>query len=346
MYIFMTGGTGFLGGRLAKELIERGHRICMLARTPEKVNAQFTVEERKSIDVLPGDLTAHALGADEQFIDSHKGKIDLFLHMAALVKFDEELRDELFETNVTGTKEALRLAKLIDVPRFFHVSTAYTLGAKEVGGETLYDVSQSFLNPYEESKAHAEQAVWQSRDELDVSIFRPAIIVGDSKTGEADSKFTMYGYMRALELFKRKLERRGHDFESIRLIGSATGTSNLVPVDYVADVLLAAIEHAKAGTIYNVTNDTPPRNEMMLDYMKESLSFPHLTITETPSSTLSSVEQSFNEMVKVFNPYLNRNITFHDENTKQLLKDAGFSPLRLDQKSLRRIVNAYYQTKH
>lgn len=346
MYIFMTGGTGFLGGRLAKELIERGHRLCMLARTPEKVNAQFTAEDRKSIDVLPGDLTAHALGADEQFIDSHKGKIDLFLHMAALVKFDEELRDELFETNVTGTKEALRLAKLIDVPRFFHVSTAYTLGAKEVGGETLYGVSQSFLNPYEESKAHAEQAVWQLRDELDVSIFRPAIIVGDSKTGEADSKFTMYGYMRALELFKRKLERRGHDFESIRLIGSATGTSNLVPVDYVADVLLAAIEHAKAGTIYNVTNDTPPHNEMMLDYMKESLSFPHLTITETPSSTLSSVEQSFNDMVKVFNPYLNRNITFHDENTKQLLRDAGFSPLRLDQQSLRRIVNAYYQTKH
>ncbi|MCT4786226.1 SDR family oxidoreductase [Exiguobacterium aestuarii] len=346
MYIFMTGGTGFLGGRLAKELIERGHRICMLARTPEKVNAQFTAEERKSIDVLPGDLTARALGADERFIDSHKGKVDLFLHMAALVKFDEELREELFETNLTGTREALRLAKLIDAPRFFHVSTAYTLGAKEIGGETLYDVSQSFLNPYEESKAHAEQAVWQSRDELDVSIFRPAIIVGDSKTGEADSKFTMYGYMRALELFKRKLERRGHSVESIRLIGSASGTSNLVPVDYVADVLLAAIEHAKAGTIYNVTNDSPPRNEMMLDYMKESLSFPHLTITETPTDTLSSVEQSFNDMVKVFNPYLNRNITFHDENTKQLLKDAGFSKLRLDQQSLRRIVNAYYQTKH
>lgn len=341
----MTGGTGFLGGRLAKELISRGHRIGMLARTPEKVRAQFTAKERASIDVVQGDLTAHALGVDQHFIDSSKGKYDLFLHMAALVKFDEDLRDELFETNLTGTKEAIRLAKAIECHRFFHVSTAYTLGAKEVGGETLYDVSQSFLNPYEESKAHAEQAVWQSRHELDVSIFRPAIIVGDSKTGEADSKFTMYGYMRALELFKRKLERRGHEFESIRLIGSASGTSNLVPVDYVSDVLLAAIEHAKAGMIYNVTNDAPPRNETMLDYMKESLSFPHLTITETPSSTLSSVEQSFNDMVKVFNPYLNRNITFHDGNTKQLLQDAGYSPLRLDQQSLRRIVNAYYQAK-
>ncbi|WP_026825944.1 SDR family oxidoreductase [Exiguobacterium marinum] len=345
MYIFMTGGTGFLGGRLAKELIGRGHRICMLARTPEKVNAQFTTEEREMIDVLQGDLTAHALGADERFIDSHRGKVDLFLHMAALVKFDEELREALFETNLTGTKEALRLAKALNCRRFFHVSTAYTLGAKEIGGETLYDVSQSFLNPYEESKAHAERAVWDSREALEVSIFRPAIIVGDSKTGEADSKFTMYGYMRALELFKRKLVRRGHDFESLRLIGSATGTSNLVPVDYVTDVLLAAIEHAKAGTIYNVTNDTPPRNETMLDFMKESLSFPHLMISETPTSTLSSIEQSFNDMVKVFNPYLNRNIKFYDENTKQLLRDAGFSPLRLDHQSLRRIVNAYYQTK-
>ncbi|WP_214823777.1 SDR family NAD(P)-dependent oxidoreductase [Exiguobacterium algae] len=345
MYIFMTGATGFLGGRLARELIAKGHTLSVLARSTEKVNAMFTETERRSIRVLQGDLTAPMLGADESFIESNKGKVDLVLHMAALVKFDESLRDELFETNLTGTKEALALAKSLACPRFFHVSTAYTLGANEVGGESLYDVNQPFLNPYEESKAHAERVVWEARHELDVSIFRPAIIVGDSKTGEADSKFTMYGYMRALELFKRKMERRGGLDESIRLIGSATGTSNLVPVDYVADVLLAAVEHAKPNTIYNVTNDTPPTNDVMLDYMKEALSFPHLTITETPASSLSKVEQSFNDMVKVFNPYLNRDITFHDPNTKQLLADAGYRPLQLDRHSLRRIVDAYYHTK-
>lgn len=345
MYIFMTGATGFLGGRLAQELIAQGHRLCLLARTPEKIKTVFNEKERQSIDVLSGDLTAPLLGADSDFIASKTGRFDLFLHMAALVKFDEELRDELFETNLTGTKGALALAKAIDCPRFFHVSTAYTLGDNEIGGEMLYDVTQPFLNPYEESKAHAEQAVWQMRHELDVSIFRPAIIVGDSKTGEADSKFTMYGYMRALEIFKRKLERKGSADKTIRLVGAGTGTSNLVPVDYVADVLLAAIEHAKPDTIYNVTNDTPPRNEVMLDYMKEALDFPHLTITEAPSSSLSKVEHAFNEMVKVFNPYLSRNITFHDANTKQLLHEAGSRPLELDHLSLRRIVDAYYKTK-
>ena len=155
----------------------------------------------------------------------------------------------------------------------------------------------------------------------------------------------MYGYMRALEVFKRRLERRGAPDGPIRLLGSETGTSNLVPVDYVADVLLAAIEHAKPDTIYNVTNDAPPRNVTMLDYMKQALAFPHLKITETATSSLSQAEQTFNEMVKVFNPYLNRDIAFDDANTKRLLQDAGFKPLDLNERSLRRIVNAYYETK-
>nr|WP_251130346.1 MULTISPECIES: SDR family oxidoreductase [unclassified Exiguobacterium] len=341
----MTGATGFLGGRLARELIHCGHTLCVLARTPEKMEAMFSRDELRSITVLAGDLTAPFLGADERFITDHDRSIDLVLHMAALVKFDEELREELFETNLTGTRQALALAKALHCPRFFHVSTAYTLGAREVGDETLYATDQTFHNPYEESKAHAEQAVWAERDQLDVSIFRPAIIVGDSKTGEADSKFTMYGYMRALEVFKRRLERRGAPDGPIRLLGSETGTSNLVPVDYVADVLLAAIEHAKPDTIYNVTNDDPPRNVTMLDYMKQALAFPHLKITETPTSSLSQAEQTFNEMVKVFNPYLNRNIAFDDANTKRLLEDAGYKPLDLNERSLRRIVNAYYETK-
>lgn len=345
MNIFMTGATGFLGGRLARELINRGHTLCVLARTPEKVKSMFSRDELRSITVLAGDLTSPFLGADERFITDHDRSFDLVLHMAALVKFDEELREELFETNLTGTRQALALAKALHCPRFFHVSTAYTLGAREFGDETLYATDQVFHNPYEESKAHAEQAVWAERHQLDVSIFRPAIIVGDSKTGEADSKFTMYGYMRALEIFKRRLERRGAPDGPIRLLGSETGTSNLVPVDYVADVLLAAIEHAKPDTIYNVTNDSPPRNVLMLDYMKNALAFPHLKITETATSSLSQAEQTFNEMVKVFNPYLNRDIAFNDANTKRLLQDAGFKPLDLNERSLRRIVDAYYETK-
>ncbi|MFN4213806.1 SDR family oxidoreductase [Exiguobacterium sp.] len=345
MNIFMTGATGFLGGRLARELIARGHRLYLLARSPEKVKRTFSTEQLASIDVLAGDLTSPLLGADDAFIETNKKKIDLVLHMAALVKFDEELRDELFETNLTGTKQALALTKALDCPRFFHVSTAYTLGVREVGHETLYATDQPFHNPYEESKAHAEQAVWDERHHLDVSIFRPAIIVGDSKTGEADSKFTMYGYMRALEVFKRRLERRGAPDGPIRLVGSETGTSNLVPVDYVADVLLAAIEHARPNTIYNVTNDTPPRNEDMLGYMKHALAFPHLRITDTPTTSLSVVEQAFNDMVKVFNPYLNRDISFVDSNTKQLLAEAGYAPLDLNEQSLKRIVDAYYDTK-
>ena len=83
----------------------------------------------------------------------------------------------------------------------------------------------------------------------------------------------------------------------------------------------------------------------MLEFMKEALAFPHLKITEAPTSSLSTVEETFNEMVKVFNPYLDRDIRFTDANTKQLLAAAGFQPLDLNVRSLKRIVDAYYDTK-
>ena len=66
---------------------------------------------------------------------------------------------------------------------------------------------------------------------------------------------------------------------------------------------------------------------------------------ERTGNSLSTVEETFNEMVKVFNPYLDRDIRFTDANTKQLLAEAGFQPLDLNVRSLKRIVDAYYDTK-
>ncbi|WP_253719429.1 SDR family oxidoreductase, partial [Staphylococcus aureus] len=106
---------------------------------------------------------------------------------------------------------------------------------------------------------------------MDVSIFRPSIIVGDSETGEADSEFTLYGFMRALDVFKRRIARSSDKADVIyRVVGSKNATSNFVPVNYVADILALAASKAEAGKIYNITNPSPATNYDLLSLIKNA----------------------------------------------------------------------------
>ncbi|WP_078381709.1 SDR family oxidoreductase [Sutcliffiella halmapala] len=346
MNIFLTGATGFLGGRLIRNLLEDGHTVYILARNLDKANTlkeNLPFSLQGSVNILQGDIVQPNFGFPKRIVEQLMNKIDIFYHLAALVKFDHDLRDTLMEMNYQGTKEALKVAENIGADKFIHVSTAYTVGVSNQGEEKLYDLNQGFNNPYEESKALAEHEVFRYQDKMDVSIFRPAIIVGDSKTGEADSAFTLYGFMRGLELFKRRLERKA-SMEKVHLVGSKNGTSNLVPVDYVADILTIAATEAKKNTIYNVINPAPPTNREILNTIKHHLKFDDLGIYEKGTSfLLSPVEEQLNGMLNVFEPYLDRSISFADTNTQELLAESPVAHLNMTDEVLNIIVRAYFE---
>ncbi|WP_010198433.1 SDR family oxidoreductase [Bacillus sp. m3-13] len=346
MNIFLTGATGFLGGRLIRNLLEGEHTVYILARNIKKANAlkeDLPLSLQDRVTILNGDIVKPKFGFSTEQLVALTNKIDIFYHLAALVKFDHHLRDTLMEMNYQGTKHALEVAASMGVGKFIHVSTAYTVGVSNSGKEELYNLEQDFNNPYEESKALAEHEVMKYKGEMDVSIFRPAIIVGDSKTGEADSNFTLYGFMRGLEVFKRKLERKSYE-EKVHLVGSKDGTSNLVPVDYVADILTIAAQQAEKNTIYNVTNPAPPTNREILETIKAHLDFRSLGIYEKGTSFyLTPVELQLNSLIDVFGPYLDRSISFVDRNTQKLLKDSPISHLNMTKEILEIIIRAYFE---
>ncbi|MBM7620925.1 nucleoside-diphosphate-sugar epimerase [Bacillus tianshenii] len=346
MNIFLTGATGFLGGRLIRNLLEEGHTVHILARNIEKANAlkgNLPLSLQGRVHILQGDIVLPNFGISKAVLDSLSNNVDIFYHLAALVKFDHDLHDTLMQMNYTGTKEALKVAEKLGATKFIHVSTAYTVGKSNEGAEELYETTQRFNNPYEESKVLAEHEVFRYRDKMDVSIFRPAIIVGDSKTGEADSAFTLYGFMRGLELFKRRLDRKDSN-EKVHLVGSKDGTSNLVPVDYVADILTIAATKAEKNTIYNITNPSPPKNREILNTIKNHLQFDNLGIYEKGTSfSLSPVEEQLNGMLQVFDPYLDRSIAFSDRNTQKLIADSPIAHLNMTDEILNIIVRAYFE---
>ncbi len=336
----VTGGTGFLGGILVSELIRQGHSVMVLARSDRKVKqllSKFNSEELKRITIIKGDITHKNLGQSVGFINENNGLIDIVYHLAAMVKFDEELEAELMQINLEGTKNTLELSEKLSVKHFIQVSTAYTLGKEMNGVEELYSENQDCHNPYELSKVFAERAVMEYKNRMKVNIVRPSIIVGDSKTGRADSNFAIYGFLRALSVFKKRALRDGCSNELFRIIASAKGTSNLVPIDYVVKVLLAVHALGDNEQIFHVTNPNPPTNQYILSRIKFLMQYDQLTITTDPligMHDLTIKERMLNELLWIYKPYLATDKSFDDRHTQVLLKDSEELQLDMDDKMI------------
>lgn len=347
MKILVTGGTGFLGQALVRRLLSQGHRVYLVARSLEK--AQHTVAGLRSdaadrCVLITGDITLPGLGLDQGSLELLKGEVDLVIHAAACIRFAEAARDELLKINYLGTKRVLELARNVGAGRFMYVSTAYTVGRRPEAIESLYPV-ESFNNPYEETKCMAERLVFSSRDHLSVSIYRPTVIIGDSRTGEADSTLGLYGFMRLVERFRKRLAKRspGYRSSTLRIIGEREASINLIPVDYVVDVLEAGVEYGRNCTIYNIVNPNPPSMEEAII----KLACPRVGLSNvrfvSPSEdlSLSSEETTLNRWVAPFFSYLNQSKVFVDENTRALLAQVRQESLRLNFEGLRYIIDHY-----
>ncbi|WP_188207910.1 SDR family oxidoreductase [Alkalibacillus aidingensis] len=345
MNILITGGTGFLGTILVKRLVQKQHQVYVLVRNQSKLEAlykHFNEQERQQIKVVEGDLLDENLGISSSVLAELAKKIDAIYHTAAYLSFDEEERQRVFDINLTGTKRVLELATSLDVDKFIHVSTAYTLGEQTIGEEKLHSTNRSFVNTYEESKCHAEHLVMSYQGQMNVMIMRPAIIIGDSFTGEADTTFGLYGILRTVKLLKKKVERKGEPKQNFRLLIEKDTVSNLVPVDFVINMLMLGLTYGEDGKIYHITNPNPPTNGEIFDAIRKGLDFPHVEIVSySEANELTEEERKLNQPLEVFEQYLNRSITFKRENTKRLLKQANEADLSMDQEMLLRIIKGF-----
>ena len=109
--------------------------------------------------------------------------------------------EELRRTNVGGTANVLALARAIHqdhgLARFSHVSTAYVAGRRQgpVPEDSLTD-AYGFANGYELSKYEGELLVREARADLPISVFRPGMVIGDSRTGAIKTFNTLYFPLR------------------------------------------------------------------------------------------------------------------------------------------------------
>lgn len=202
--LVVTGATGFLGTVLLPELLKREARplIC-LVRADDDAHArrrgQDVIDDPR-VTWLRADIEEPALGLDPEAWQRLADRTSGVMHCAASTRFDHPLH-EAQQINVDGTLRLLDLATAApDFDRFHHVSTAYASGrvAGLVGPDHLPDDRASnFRNTYERTKARAERAL-MTQDKVAVSIYRPSIVAGDTRTGVTSNWNVLYGPMRMI----------------------------------------------------------------------------------------------------------------------------------------------------
>lgn len=335
--IFVTGFPGFLAGRLVERLAAPDVRFFLL------VQEQFFDKALKDIakiseasgvpatnfSVIRGDITEKNLGmtdADTEVVTQET--TDVF-HLAAV--YDLAVEKELaYKVNVEGTKNVNDLVKRMkDLRRYNYISTCYVAGKRD---DRIYENElehdEGFRNYYEETKYFAEMEVEKLKDEVPVTIFRPSVVCGDSRTGETAKYDGIYYVIKFLLRFP----------EVFRLVnvGNADVRLNLVPVDFVVEGMAALSSDERAvGKTVALADPDPMTTKDICDSIAESITNKRSVVTppaKVVETFLSSpISPSLTGLPHSGVPYFFIPQTYDTAVMEELLEPHGFECPSFDQ---------------
>ena len=243
--MLITGFPGFIARRLVAKLLADDPKLRITAiveaRMAEPARRAADAIDGKRIELLSGDIGDRRLGLDDADYLRLAGEVSVVHHLAAI--YDLSVPLELAQrVNVEGTGNVLEFCKACkDLTSLQYVSTAYVAGQRTgVVYEHELLMGQRFKNHYESTKFQAEVWVRERADEIPSTIYRPAIVVGDSQTGETQKFDGPYYILRSIS---RSLRMNG----PIAQFGRAAAPFNVVPVDFVVDAIAALSCDTEAG---------------------------------------------------------------------------------------------------
>lgn len=220
MAIFLTGSTGYLGSYLAAGIF-RGHtdklNLLVRARTEQEARErlwhslqlhfefpEFWEYVNARVRIFRGDLTGERFGLDDSEYHALVDTTDSILHCAASLNRKSE--KQCLNVNLRGSLEVIQLARRVQnhsgLRRYSHVSTVAVAGKRQnevVTEETSIDWDRSDYDPYARTKKFVEHMVHQLLPDVPHTIFRPAIVMGDSTRPET----TQFDMVQAFDMLAR-----------------------------------------------------------------------------------------------------------------------------------------------
>jgi thioester reductase-like protein len=283
MAYFLTGATGFIGRRLVERLLnQRQGRVYVLVRERSMARLDDLIERwsavagasaAKRVHPVVGDLRRPLLGVEQEQVTELRGKINHFFHLAAVYDMTAPAERNT-AVNVGGTTHAVELARALEAERLHHVSSIAVAGEyRGVFEEDYFDEGQKLPSPYHRTKFEAERIV-REQPYVPWRVYRPAIVVGDSQTGEMDKIDGPYYFFKAIQRTRALVP------EWVPLVGLDLGRTNVVPVDWVAGALdHIAHEPDLDGHAFHLTDPRPQRVDELYNEFAAAAHAPRFAIS-------------------------------------------------------------------
>lgn len=283
MAYFVTGGTGFIGQRLIQLLLaNRQSKIHVLVREGSTRRLDDLVAHwelavgpgagKRIVPVL-GDLRRPLLGVGEETIAELRGQIRHFLHLGAVYDMTAPAERNV-AVNVGGTMHAVELARSLEAGCLHHVSSIAVAGTYHgTFSEEMFDEGQRLPSPYHRTKFESERAV-REQPFVPWRVYRPGVVVGDSRTGEMDKIDGPYYFFKAIQRLRQLVP------EWLPLVGLDLGRTNVVPVDWVA----AALEHLAHvpdvdGQAFHLTDPRGQRVDELVNELAAAAHAPRFAVS-------------------------------------------------------------------
>lgn len=349
--ILITGATGNIGARLVSQILNDDDtaRLILLVRGKSADEARDKLTRtvltadpdisltslRERAEIIRGDITAENLGLNRNTYENVASRVTHIIHAAASTKFNVTLSHARL-SNVTGTMKVMKLALAAkeygNLSGVAYVSTAFVCGERPGHFfEDKLDATKTFSSTYDRTKWEAEHEVRALRSQLPITIFRPGIVVGDSRTGQIVSFNVLYTPLRYIGMGAVKI-----------IAGSPNVLLDVVPVDYVTE----AISHiflksdSPAGETYNLVAgkdrslSTSEITGRAVTLMKVRELLPaDFKVRFLPSALLRSVKPLLSsrtgkmlERLREFEPHIRLKREFDDANTRAALTGTGIEP--------------------
>ena len=239
--VFITGGTGFLGSYIIKELVEKGYSVRAIRRSNSRVPFYISSHILDKVEWVEGDVL------DVVSLEEWMEGMDIVIHSAALVSFRKSERKEMYKVNVDGTANVVNAALEKNIKRFVHISSIAALGRKTDGSNVNEEKKweeNKFTTHYSRSKYKAEMEVWRGAGEgLNVVILNPSTILG---FGDWNTS--------SCSMFKNVYEEFGW---------YSRGVNGFVDVEDTAKATLLLMESNYTGERFIVNGDNWPFKKLL-----------------------------------------------------------------------------------
>jgi thioester reductase-like protein len=271
--VFLTGFPGFIASRLVQRLASEGARLLLLVQPAFEERARNELVRIASdtgrlvsdFRIVAGDITQDNLGLSPRELEMARAETRTIFHLAAIYDL-VVARDVGVRVNVDGTRNLNNFARTLPHLRGYqYVSTCYVAGKRKGRiHETELRHDAGFRNHYEETKYLAELEVEALKSDLPVTIHRPAVVVGDSTTGETAKYDGVYYLIHYLLRMPRSV--------SLVNIGNRKVSLNLVPVDFVIEAMTALARDDRAiGKTLQLADPQPLTTRELCDVIAKTI---------------------------------------------------------------------------